>query len=372
MTISPNSFEFQLLFVFSMCVLVFKLIIILFLGRQIVRKTKEDGYLTIDLFFGTFLLVVALFVTRIFLVYFDFYLTEFDPERYYLMPNILVYKIAQLITFLGILAIVFITETKVLELKTKGYISYALLVPALFLFFYPVNSAAEFAFYNLLNIMLMSTLAPIPLIYFYIGIKNPAYRKSSLLFATGVAVYVIGTVIVGEAILSSIRSTFGPQSHLFVYFLNLVLKFVGLAMAAYGISNYVTIKRVKKEKKYEKKAYPIMKKMEAEAKMKFVELLAMSNPGDISHHRHPSEEEVSFFREQNVCIVCRGDILYYNFMCDCHALYCEKCAHAIEDAENACWACNSPIDESKPTTPFEEEIIEERAQERKTPRGKNQ
>ena len=75
MTISPNSFECQLLFVFSMCVLVFMLIIILFLGRQIVRRTKEDGYLNIDLLFGTFLLVLALFITRIFLVYFDFFLT---------------------------------------------------------------------------------------------------------------------------------------------------------------------------------------------------------------------------------------------------------------------------------------------------------
>jgi hypothetical protein len=50
-------------------------------------------------------------------------------------------------------------------------------------------------------------------------------------------------------------------------------------------------------------------------------------------------------------------------MCDCTALYCEKCAHAIENAENACWACNVPLDESKPSTPFEKEILKERTKE---------
>jgi len=106
-----------------------------------------------------------------------------------------------------------------------------------------------------------------------------------------------------------------------------------------------------------------LKDLEAEAKKKFIELLAFSKPGDISEKREISDEEVTFFREQNVCIVCRGNILYYNFMCDCSALYCEKCAHAIENAENACWACNTPIDDSKPSTPFEKKVIEETAQE---------
>ena len=363
MSITPGSFEFQLLFFFSICVLAVKLFIILFIGKQIIRRTKEDGFFTLDAFFGTLILVLGLFIGRIFLIYFDFYLTEFDPDNYYLMPNIIVYKISQLVVFLGILSVFYITETKVLELKTKGFLSYALLVPALFIFFYPVNSSEDFEFYNLLNFMIMSIIGIIPLVYCYLGIKTPAFRKSSFLFATGILVYLLGTILVGEAVLSSIRDVYGPESHLFVYFLNLLFKFIGLTVATYGIIGFRPFDRAKKEKKYKKKEYPIVKELEAEAKKRFIELLALSKPGDISHHRHPSEEEVSFFREQNVCIVCRGNILHYNFICDCTALYCEKCAHAIEDEENACWACNSPIDESKPTTPFEEEIIEERAKD---------
>ena len=38
-----------------------------------------------------------------------------------------------------------------------------------------------------------------------------------------------------------------------------------------------------------------------------------------------------------------------HFMCKkCDALYCENCARALINMENACWVCNEPIDESKP------------------------
>ncbi|MFX1307766.1 MAG: hypothetical protein ACFFDG_13220, partial [Promethearchaeota archaeon] len=36
----------------------------------------------------------------------------------------------------------------------------------------------------------------------------------------------------------------------------------------------------------------------------------------------------------------------------CDALYCENCARALSNAENACWVCNEPIDKSKPSKPF--------------------
>jgi len=41
-------------------------------------------------------------------------------------------------------------------------------------------------------------------------------------------------------------------------------------------------------------------------------------------------------------------------------MYCEKCARALIDSENACWVCNLPMDKSKPSKPFkiEEEVIE--------------
>lgn len=63
-----------------------------------------------------------------------------------------------------------------------------------------------------------------------------------------------------------------------------------------------------------------------------------------------TEEEVSISKEKKICLVCKGKISGYDvYICPgCDTLYCEKCAHAIETLENACWVCNEPIDKSKP------------------------
>ena len=69
-----------------------------------------------------------------------------------------------------------------------------------------------------------------------------------------------------------------------------------------------------------------------------------------------TEEEVSISKEKKICLVCKGDVSGINYICtECGAFYCMKCSQAIIDLENACWACNAPIDESKPVKPFERE-----------------
>ncbi|MFX1339347.1 MAG: B-box zinc finger protein [Promethearchaeota archaeon] len=67
-----------------------------------------------------------------------------------------------------------------------------------------------------------------------------------------------------------------------------------------------------------------------------------------------TEEELTYYKQQEVCLVCKSRVGGYNiFICEkCRALYCEKCARALEDIENACWVCDTPFDESKPSRPF--------------------
>ncbi|NVM16343.1 MAG: hypothetical protein HWN80_01400 [Candidatus Lokiarchaeota archaeon] len=43
----------------------------------------------------------------------------------------------------------------------------------------------------------------------------------------------------------------------------------------------------------------------------------------------------------------------FSFICpECETFYCENCAKAIIDLENACWACNEPLDASKLFKPY--------------------
>ena len=67
-----------------------------------------------------------------------------------------------------------------------------------------------------------------------------------------------------------------------------------------------------------------------------------------------TEEEVTYYKEQKICMICKGKVSGFNiFLCpNCETIYHEECARALGDAENACWVCNKPIDKSKPSKPF--------------------
>ena len=70
-----------------------------------------------------------------------------------------------------------------------------------------------------------------------------------------------------------------------------------------------------------------------------------------------TEEEVSISKEKKICLVCKGKVGGFNFICyECGSFYCEICVKVMINLENACWFCNTPIDPSKPSKPFE--IIE--------------
>ncbi len=69
-----------------------------------------------------------------------------------------------------------------------------------------------------------------------------------------------------------------------------------------------------------------------------------------------TEEEITFYREQKLCLVCKNKVLGFTFICpECNALYCEKCARALSKVENSCWVCNSPFDKTKPVKKIQPE-----------------
>lgn len=77
-----------------------------------------------------------------------------------------------------------------------------------------------------------------------------------------------------------------------------------------------------------------------------------------SRPKRLTEEEVSISKEKKTCIVCKGAILGINFLCtNCGAFYCKKCYTALADLENACWACDTILDDSKPQKLQKKETI---------------
>ncbi len=67
------------------------------------------------------------------------------------------------------------------------------------------------------------------------------------------------------------------------------------------------------------------------------------------------EDKVAIHKEKKICLVCRGEVFGFSYICKCGANYCENCARALSNLENVCWFCEVPIDYSKPVKPFKDE-----------------
>ncbi|MFX1349016.1 MAG: tetratricopeptide repeat protein [Promethearchaeota archaeon] len=80
---------------------------------------------------------------------------------------------------------------------------------------------------------------------------------------------------------------------------------------------------------------------------------------------HIREEKIAIHKEKKICLVCRGIVLRYSYLCECGAIYCEHCVRALTNLENVCWACNIPIDYCKPVKLYKEEELGEKKKKSK-------
>ena len=67
-----------------------------------------------------------------------------------------------------------------------------------------------------------------------------------------------------------------------------------------------------------------------------------------------SIEKVAIHEEKKICLVCRGEVIKFSYICECGAIYCENCARALSNLENVCWVCETQIDSLKPVKTFKE------------------
>jgi len=71
--------------------------------------------------------------------------------------------------------------------------------------------------------------------------------------------------------------------------------------------------------------------------------------GFYSRPTRVTEKEISVAREKRTCIICKGKVERFLYLCpNCEILYCKKCADFISNSENACWICYTRFDLSRP------------------------
>ncbi|MHA1294341.1 MAG: hypothetical protein ACTSQJ_16985 [Promethearchaeota archaeon] len=238
MIIEPNSFEYNFLFALYIVLLSTKLILVIYLGKKVIKRRKEEDFKAFDFIFSVFVLMICAFISRLLYFYFDFVLTKFDSDTFYLVPNVIIWKLAGFIGSLGFAFVLFTIDKKVLNFKFKGIFTYIIIATALFILFYPVNTSEDFEFVSALGLIPNLIGSVIPIIFLYIGIKTPGLRKTAFIIAFGVIIYGIGANLVNEITIAPLREIYGHQVVILMFFLFLVFKITGLIMVSYGATKF--------------------------------------------------------------------------------------------------------------------------------------
>jgi len=61
-----------------------------------------------------------------------------------------------------------------------------------------------------------------------------------------------------------------------------------------------------------------------------------------------TEEKISIHKEKKICLVCRGEVLRFSYICECGTMDCDNYTWALTSMENFCWVCDILIDLKKP------------------------
>ena len=237
--VTPGTFEFELFFILTLILIATKVVLLIYVGSKLIARKREGGSIGTEFIFGIFILLLSLLISRLFFIYFDFILTEFDSTQYYLFPNYIFWKIGMVTTSVGIGILLFITDKKVLNFKLKGIFTYIAFAGGIIILVYPVSSSDDFAFISGLSIISNGGIVILLFFFIYIAIKTPgSVRRNALFIVIGGLLYAVGVLLVNEAILTQLRNTFGEQIHILIFFLFILFKVIGLILMSYAFTKF--------------------------------------------------------------------------------------------------------------------------------------
>lgn len=232
MVVPYFSYEWTILLSVIIILIIAKIIFISYIVKKIRDDIKNYGNFRFNFMFGVFLFFSGLLISRIFFMIFDFYLTSFDPDLYYIVPNIFFWKAGIFIGQVCSSIFIFITDKNVLKFKFKGVLAYICLGVTLVQTFYPISNSEEFTIISTIGILTMALMMIIPIIFIYVGYKTPKIRFASYLMAIGMVIYFLGAILLSEFITQL-------GSRMIMYTISAIVKIIGLLFLVYGSTRFI-------------------------------------------------------------------------------------------------------------------------------------
>ncbi|MHA1274224.1 MAG: hypothetical protein ACTSVV_06545 [Promethearchaeota archaeon] len=238
MTTQISAFELNFFLALTIILISVKLLLSIYLGKRIYYSKKETGQFSLNFITAFFVLIVSLLISRLFYLYFDFFLTKLDHTTYHLMPNVLIWKIGGVISASGFAFVLYVLDKKALKFKLKGIFVYIIIIGEIIVLAYPVKTAEDFTFVSELGIITGVGAFLVLFIFLYIGIKIPGLRKPSFLMLSGLVIYAIGGILVNEFVVSLFVAIYGYDIRFLLYLLFIILKIIGLIIIAFSVTKF--------------------------------------------------------------------------------------------------------------------------------------
>ena len=179
----------------------------------------------------------GLFVSRIIFTIFDFQLTDFNRR----FPDMFLWKIAFLVATITLVYMIWILDKVVIENKLKGIPAIILIILAIFIFVYPVNTVVDFQILSAICAVANLVSILIPGVFIYVG-KNSSgdIRKNAYFISLGMLVYALSMLLVNEALISAVNAAFGFDSSILFWIISMTGKCIGLTIFTHYATKFVS------------------------------------------------------------------------------------------------------------------------------------
>jgi len=176
------------------------------------------------------ILFFFLAVSRALMLYFDFFLTEFNPDNY--QDYILYWKLANLFTWIGYLSLILVMEKSIFKGKTYHLISILYVIFIIISLAVPDFTSAQ----NIAAIPTAVGIVLIPFSYLYLA-RHEHIRKKALIIFFGYIVFFIGYLFLAEFIMGGLISLANMEPIQMRYILHIIssiLRLSGIFLLSYG------------------------------------------------------------------------------------------------------------------------------------------
>lgn len=237
-TIAPDSREFYIIFGITCLIVLVKVFIVLFLGKNLLAQKKEKA-IAQGFLFAIFITVLGLLISRLLYMVFDFYYTKFDMALYPDSPGVWFWKIANFTTGIAQAYLVFIVDRNILQFKYKGMIAYAMCGGYTFCLLYPIHILDDF---NLVSTVYVLPSLGILLLLFIFGRiarqSSGELRRVAWSVVLAVAFMGVAALFVNAALINALQPKVTFSVDVLMYIIQAAFKITGILLLGYSSTKF--------------------------------------------------------------------------------------------------------------------------------------